>query len=391
MPEPAAQPINEPRPEKTPGIEWRARCGACLCSCKPRIEIGGKIGNQTTAKLEDKAGTRELGERTLQAVFNRHEDARLLACGLRRKAVEDFTLGPRAGAPIAACAANDATQGLIVAFDHGGAGKAGLDRAEPYRHLSFPGTCVMLGQLGPVEAGGHGRNVRKDRPYRLRRSCHHKTLLESRPPRARLFRRGRRRGHRGARRFAGWREGLKRSRRRGSCRRRDSRGFRCACRDHALNRVGEAGARRLIIDQHGACATYAVLASEMGPRQAAMLAQEIGQMGARLDQRLDLPSVHAQRDWRHGASTCTRARVTTAVAMLCSTASSSPIDCASAWLTASVEAAIFPSLATCCANDAIGLCVPRRPPRKMLATPDSGSNTAAALASANSPVLRQNL
>src|SRR5216684_8297333 len=98
----------------------------------------------------------------------------------------------------------------------------------------------------------------------------------------------------------------------------------------ALNRVGEAGARGLIIDQHGARATYAVLASEMGPRQAAMLAQEIGQMGARLDHRLDLPPVHAQRDWRHGASTCIRARVTTAVAMLCSTASSPLTACASA-------------------------------------------------------------
>src|ERR1700745_3845060 len=132
--------------------------------------MGGKTGNKTTAKFEDEPRTRELGERTLQAVFNRHEDARLLACGLRRKAVEDFALGPRAGAPVAARAANDATQRSVVAFDHGGAGKAGLDRAELYRHLSFRGTCVMLGQLGPVEAGGHGRNVGKDRPYRLGRS-----------------------------------------------------------------------------------------------------------------------------------------------------------------------------------------------------------------------------
>src|SRR5215472_14935233 len=133
----------------------------------------------------------------------------------------------------------------------------------------------------------------------------------------------------------------------------------------ALNRVGEAGARRLIIDRHNARATYAVLASEMGPRQAAMLAQEIGQMGARLDQRLDLPPVHAQRDWRHGASTCIKARVTTAVAMLCSTASSPLTDCASAWLTASVEAAIFPSVATRRANDVIFCLIIRRPPRKM--------------------------
>src|SRR5215831_7359476 len=122
-----------------------------------------------------------------------------------------------------------------------------------------------------------------------------------------------------------------------------------------------------------------------------MLAQEIGKMGARLDQHLDLPPVHAQRDWRHGANTCIKARVTTAVAMLCSTASSPLTDCASAWLTASVEAAVFPCLATCCAKDVSGCCVPRSPPRQMLATPDSGSKTAAALPSANSPVLRQNL
>src|SRR6516162_4136190 len=122
-----------------------------------------------------------------------------------------------------------------------------------------------------------------------------------------------------------------------------------------------------------------------------MLAQEIGQMGAWLDQRLDLPPVHAQRDWRHGASTCIKARVTTAVAMLRSTASSPRTDCAIAWFTASVEAAIFRCLATCWAKDASGCGIPRSAPRKMLATPDSGSNTAAALASANSPVLRQNL
>src|SRR5262249_29205927 len=159
----------------------------------------------------------------------------------------------------------------------------------------------------------------------------------------------------------------------------------------ALNRIGDAGARRFIIDQHGTCAAYAVLAPEMGPRQAAMLAQEIGKMGARLDQRLDLPPVHAERDWRHGANTCIKARVTTAVAMPCSTASSPLTDCASAWPTASVEAAVFPCLATCCAKDASGCGIPRGAPRKMLATPDSGSKTAAALASANSPILRQDL
>src|SRR5262249_56009319 len=82
----------------------------------------------------------------------------------------------------------------------------------------------------------------------------------------------------------------------------------------ALNRIRDAGARRLVVDQHGACAAYPVFASEMGSRQAAMLAQEIGQMGARLDQRLDLASIHAQRNRRHDANTCTKARLTAAPA-----------------------------------------------------------------------------
>src|SRR5262249_56191630 len=108
-------------------------------------------------------------------------------------------------------------------------------------------------------------------------------------------------------------------------------------------------------------------------------------MGARLDQHLDLPPVHAQRDWRHGANTCIKARVTTAVAMLCSTASSPLTDCASAWLTASVEAAVFPCLATCCAKDVSGCGVPRSAPRQMLATPHSRSKTPPPLTSPHSP------
>src|SRR5258708_39480191 len=116
----------------------------------------------------------------------------------------------------------------------------------------------------------------------------------------------------------------------------------------------------------------------MGPRRAGMLGEEMGEMGGRLDHRLDLPPVHAQRDWRHGASTCIRARVTTAVAMLCSTASSPLTACASAWLTASVEAAIFPPPATCCATDVSGCRIPPRAPRNTPAPPDSRATPAPA-------------
>src|SRR5262249_32081733 len=114
------------------------------------------------------------------------------------------------------------------------------------------------------------------------------------------------------------------------------------------------GARRLIVDQHGAGTAHAVLASEMGSRQAVMLAQEVGQMGARLDQCLDLASVYAQRDRHHGATPRINARVPAAAAIARSTASRSPTVCVSAWVTASDEAALRPCFATSCANDVSG-------------------------------------
>src|SRR5262245_16766964 len=159
----------------------------------------------------------------------------------------------------------------------------------------------------------------------------------------------------------------------------------------ALNGIRDAGASRVVVDQHGARPAHAVLASEMSSREPAMLAQKISQMSARLDQCLDLPPVHTERDRHHNANTCANARLTAAAAIACSTASRSPTACVSASLTASTEVALSPCFATCCANDVSDWGTPRSAPRKMRAAPDSGSNTAAALASANSPVLRQNL
>src|SRR5262245_27315386 len=79
----AAQPVHEPHPEEAPDIEWRG--GGCpgVRSRKPRIELGGEFGNQPATKLEDGARARELGERALQAVFDRHENSGLLPVGLR--------------------------------------------------------------------------------------------------------------------------------------------------------------------------------------------------------------------------------------------------------------------------------------------------------------------
>src|SRR5262249_28071366 len=86
MPGHAPKPVNQPRPEETSDIEWRTGRRACFCSCKARIELGGKIGNQPAAKLDDQARTRELGERALQAVFHGHENPGLLPPSLRYQA-----------------------------------------------------------------------------------------------------------------------------------------------------------------------------------------------------------------------------------------------------------------------------------------------------------------
>src|SRR5262249_26796697 len=121
-----------------------------------------------------------------------------------------------------------------------------------------------------------------------------------------------------------------------------------------LNHIGDAGARRLVVDQHGASAADAVFEAEMGPRTPAPLPQESGEMGARLARALDLPPVHAERDRHHGANPSIKARVPAATAMPRSTASRLPIACVSAWLIASVEVALCPCFATASANDVSG-------------------------------------
>jgi hypothetical protein len=79
----------------------------------------------------------------------------------------------------------------------------------------------------------------------------------------------------------------------------------------AIHRKCDAGALRDAVDVDRARAADTLLAAEMRPRQIKLLAQEIGQMGARLDQRLDRTAVHRDRDRRHAS--CRSARRTATV------------------------------------------------------------------------------
>src|SRR5579871_216548 len=65
----------------------------------------------------------------------------------------------------------------------------------------------------------------------------------------------------------------------------------------AIGLDGEHQARldRLAVDQHGAVAAHALLATDMGPRQPELVAQKVGQVQARLDQPLLAPAVHGHR------------------------------------------------------------------------------------------------
>src|ERR1700724_405779 len=63
-----------------------------------------------------------------------------------------------------------------------------------------------------------------------------------------------------------------------------------------LHREHQAGAHRLVFDQHGAGAADAVLAAEMGAGETAILAQRIGQAASRLDAYRVLIAVHRESD-----------------------------------------------------------------------------------------------
>ncbi len=66
--------------------------------------------------------------------------------------------------------------------------------------------------------------------------------------------------------------------------------------------IGDAGAGRRTIEQHGAGAADAVLATEMRARQIELLAHEIRKAGARLGKSLHCAAVHVQFDHAHAAA-----------------------------------------------------------------------------------------
>ena len=66
------------------------------------------------------------------------------------------------------------------------------------------------------------------------------------------------------------------------------------------DRVGDAGARRRAVDQERAGAAHAVLAAEVRAGQQLALAQEVGEMRARLDRGGDRPAVDGETDGPHG-------------------------------------------------------------------------------------------
>ena len=75
--------------------------------------------------------------------------------------------------------------------------------------------------------------------------------------------------------------------------RRDPRAF-------AQNRIGDARPRWFAVDQQRARTACALLAAKVGAGQADLLAQQIGQMRARLHRLADLRTVYGEGDRRPG-------------------------------------------------------------------------------------------
>ena len=63
-----------------------------------------------------------------------------------------------------------------------------------------------------------------------------------------------------------------------------------------LHREQQAGAHRLAVEQHGAGAAHAVLAAEVRSRQLDVLAEEVRERLARLDEPLDGLAVDGEAD-----------------------------------------------------------------------------------------------
>ena len=78
----------------------------------------------------------------------------------------------------------------------------------------------------------------------------------------------------------------------------------------ASDGIGDACACRHVVQQHGAGAADAVFAAEMGTGQMQSIAQEIGEVGARLDHRLDGARIDDQRNRGHARASATARRST---------------------------------------------------------------------------------
>src|SRR3954471_16202431 len=63
-----------------------------------------------------------------------------------------------------------------------------------------------------------------------------------------------------------------------------------------LHREHDAGAHRLAVEQHGACAAHAVLAAQMRSREPQLAAQEVGEVQARFHLARMPLAVHGERD-----------------------------------------------------------------------------------------------
>jgi hypothetical protein len=88
--------------------------------------------------------------------------------------------------------------------------------------------------------------------------------------------------------------------------------------------IGEARARWLAVNQQRASPTYALFASQVGAGEMHPFAQEIGEMGARLDALGNLASIHPQLDRRHGTPAWSNARCRTTTCCRRATRSTMP-------------------------------------------------------------------
>src|SRR5204862_2366241 len=85
----------------------------------------------------------------------------------------------------------------------------------------------------------------------------------------------------------------------------------------ASDRVGDAGTRDLAVDHDRARAADTVLAADVRAGQQELLAQEIGELGARFDVAVEMRAVHREADEVYMVVACTSARLVTRACITC--------------------------------------------------------------------------